>query len=121
MSKVHHTKYKPLYEAYILDTVEDVDGNPLPNRQAKINRLFERFYSEKKWDIEHEGKRFAMIDWLAGLALNIPYCNSDVVELAIALGSIDENPSDKMFQKVCDNYWAFMANIIFGMEKEVQS
>ena len=121
MSKVHHTKYKPLYEAFILDTVEDEDGNPLPNRQAKINRLFERFTSEYGWRVEQVGKHFAMIDWLQGLALNIPYTNSDAVELAIAFGSIDENPSDKLFERVCDNYWAFMANIILGMEKEVQS
>ena len=118
--KVHHTKYKPLYEAYILDTVEDEDGNPLPNRQTKINRLFERFQSEYGWRVDQVGKHKAMTDWLQGLALNIPYTNVDAVELAIAMGSIDPNPSDKLFEKVCDNYWRFMANIILGMEKEYQ-
>lgn len=118
--KVHHTKYKPLYEAYILDTVEDVDGNPLPNRQAKINRLFQRFYSEYGHRVQEVGKHFAMIDWLSGVALPIPVYNVDIVELAIALGSIDDDPSDKLFDSVCANYFGFMANIILGMEKEYQ-
>jgi hypothetical protein len=121
MSKVHHTVYKPRYQAYILDTVKDEDGNPLPHRQAKINRLFERFNSEKRWHIEQEGKRVAMVDWLQGIALAIPVYNSDIVELAIAFGSIDDNPSDKLFERVCANYFGFMANIILGMESEVTS
>ena len=121
MSKVHHTKYKRLYETYILDTVQDVDGNPLPHRQAKINRLFERFQSEYCWRVGQVGKHFAMIDWLQGIALPIPVYNSDIVELAIAFGSIDDNPSDKLFERVCANYFGFMANIILGMESEVTS
>ena len=118
--KVHHTKYKPRYEAYILDTITDYDGNELPTREAKINHLFERFNSEYGWRVDQVGKQKAMADWLSGLAIDIPYCNTDVVKLAIEMGSIDPNPSDKLFYRVCDNYWSFMANIILGMEKEYQ-
>jgi len=114
--KVHHTKYKPRYEAYILDTVTDYDGNELPTREAKINHLFERFNSEYGWRVDQVGKQKAMTDWLQGLAINIPYTYSDCVDLAIKMGSIDPNPSDKLIEKVCDNYWSFMANIILGME-----
>jgi len=115
--KVHHTKYKPLYEEYILDTVTDENGNELPTRKAKIKRLFERFYSEKKWHIERDGIRVAMTDWLQGLALPIAYTNVDIVELAVKMGSIDPSPSDKLFDRVVDNYWSFMANITLGLEK----
>ena len=114
--KVHHTKYKPRYEAYILDTVTDYEGNELPNRQAKVERLFERFWQEKNWQVERDGIRVAMIDWLQGLALPIAYTNVDIVELAVKMGSIDPAPSDELFDRVVDNYWSFMANIILGME-----
>ena len=114
--KVHHTVYKPRYEAYILDAITDIDGNELPSRQSKIERLFDRINSEFGCNIARIGKQKAIAEWLQGMALNIDYYNQDIVDLAIKFGSIDENPSDKLYNKVCENYWLFMANIICGME-----
>jgi len=62
------------------------------------------------------GKQKAIAEWLSGLALNIEYYNDEIVELAVKFGSIDPNPSDKLYSKVVENYWSFMANIILGME-----
>ena len=42
------------------------------------------------------------------------YWNDDIVPLAIKMGSIDENPSEKLQARVIDNYWSFMANIILS-------
>ena len=114
--KVHHTKYKPLYEEYILEDITDVDGNELPTKEAKIKRLFEQFNSECGWRVAQVGKQKAIAYWLSGLPLGITYWNDEMVELAVKFGSIDPNPSDKLKEKVCDNYWSFMANIILGME-----
>lgn len=119
--KVHHTKYKTAYEAYILQFIEDENGNQPPNKQASIERLFERFNSEYGWRVDQVGKHQAVIDWLQGLALPIACYNDEIVDLAIDLQSIDENPSDKLRERVVDHYWSFMANIILGMEKRVQS
>ena len=52
-----------------------------------------------------------------GLAIDIEYYYDGIVDLAIKFGSIDENPSDKLYNKVCENYWLFMANVICGMEQ----
>ena len=53
--KVHHTKYKPRYEAYILDHI-DVDYETSHDHQrAKIN--FNKANREKKIDIEQMGTR----------------------------------------------------------------
>jgi hypothetical protein len=115
-NKVHHTVYKPRYEAYILDAVTDKNGDELPTREAKIERLFDRFNSEYGFNIARMGKQKAIAEWLSGMAINIEcYCD-DIVKLAIKFGSIDKNPSDKLYNKVCENYWSFMANIIVGME-----
>ena len=59
-----------------------------------------------------------MTDWLQGLALNIEYWDDAIIDLAVRLGSIDENPSKKLQEQVCDNYWRFMANIILGFEPQ---
>lgn len=118
--KVHHTKYKPRYEAYILENLDfDYDGkliNAKPSKDEKIRYLAKRFKREKKWQIEQEGTRPALIDWLAGMALPIPCYNGDIIELAERLGSIDENPSDQLIDRVVENYFPFMANIILNME-----
>ena len=119
MAKLHHTAYKKNYKEYILSCIEeDFDGNPLTSDTDKINFLFERFYSEYGWRVEQVGKFSAMTDWLQGLALNIEYWNDAIIDLAVRLGSIDENPSEKLQDKVCENYWRFMANIILGFEPQ---
>ena len=117
MTKLHHTEYKKNYKNYILSTIEeDGEGNPLKTDQEKINYIFDRFNSEYGWNIERVGKQKAMTEWLQGLALNIEYWNDAIVPLAIKMGSIDPNPSEKLQSKVIENYWAFMANVILSFE-----
>ena len=123
--KLHHTEYKKNYKAYILECIstefnwDDLIEKDLSDDDL-INYLFDRFYSECGWAIPREGKRSAMTGWLQGLAIAIPYTYSDVIELAVEMGSIDENPSEELEDRVIDNYFSFMANIILSFEiKEV--
>jgi len=117
MTKLHHTEYKKNYKNYILSTiVEDGEGKPLTTDQEKINYIFDRFNSEYGFMIERVGKQKAMSEWLSGLALDLEYYYSDIIKLAIKMGSIDENPSEKMQSKICEKYWDFMANIIMSFE-----
>ncbi len=121
MSKLHHTKYKDNYKKYILSTIqEDGEGKPIKTDEEKVKYIFDRFYSEYGWNVARVGKQKAMANWLAGLALDIEYYYSDIVKLAVKMGSINENPSEKLQSKICENYWSFMANVILGFEpKEV--
>ena len=122
MAKLHHTEYKKNYKNYILSNIhEDIEGNPISSEADKINYIFDRFNSEYGWRVNQVGKVAAMVDWLQGLALNIEFYNDEIINLAIRLGSIDENPSEKLQDRVIENYWDFMANIILGFEtrKEV--
>ena len=117
MTKLHHTEYKKNYKNYILSTIDDNGwGKPLKTDQEKIKYIFDRFNSEYGFMIERVGKQKAMAEWLSGLALSIEYMNDDIVKLAIEMGSIDENPSEKLKAKVIDNYWSFMANVILWFE-----
>ena len=118
MGKLHHTAYKKNYKKYILEclkTEDDLIGKQ-PTEEELINYLFDRFFSEYGWLMERVGKQQALIDWLQGLAINIPYWDEDIINLAIEMGSIDENPNEKLKEKVCDNYWSFMANAILSFE-----
>ena len=120
--KLHHTEYKKNYKAYILECISTEDDliNKDLSDDEKINYLFERFYSEYGFLVERQGKHSAMTDWLSGLAINIPYTYSDIIELAVNMGSIDESPSEELEDRVIENYFSFMANIILSFEiKEV--
>ena len=47
MTKVHHTVYKPRYEAFILDHIErDNEEKKLTTRAEKIAHIFNRFNNE---------------------------------------------------------------------------
>ena len=117
MTKLNHTEYKKNYKKYILDCVQlDCEEKELKTDQEKINYIFDRFNSEYGWNIERVGKFKAMSEWLSGLALPIEYYYDDIVKLAIKMGSIDENPSDKLRYRVEQGYFDFMANIILGFE-----
>jgi hypothetical protein len=117
MTKLHHTEYKKNYKKYILDCVQlDCEEKELKTDQEKINYIFDRFNSEYGWKVERVGKFKAMSDWLSGLALPIEYYYDDIVELAVRMGSIDENPNYKIRSKVEQGYFDFMANIILGFE-----
>ena len=117
MTQLHHTEYKKNYKNYILSTIEeDGEGKPLTTDQEKINYIFDRFNSEYGFMIERVGKQKAMAEWLSGLALDIEYYYYDIVKLAIEMGAIDPNPSDKLRNKVEQGYWDFMSNVILGFE-----
>jgi hypothetical protein len=101
--KLHHTEYKKNYINYLLT-----------ENECKINDIFKRFNDEYGWRIKQSGERVAMVEWLQGLALVMPYYYDDIVQLAIDMGSIEENPSEKLKDKIQENYFEFMANIILG-------
>ena len=121
MTKLHHTEYKKNYKKYILSTIETgINDEPLKTDEQKIKYIFDRFYSE--YYIPGKGnKQKAMSEWLSGLALDIEFYYSDIVNLAIKMGSINPDPDDKLRNKVEQGYFDFMANIILGFEpKEVK-
>ena len=122
MSKLHHTKYKENYKNYILDCIDSEDDliNQELTRDQKIQYLFNRFNSEYGWNIQRVGKYKAMQEWLSGLAINIPYTYFDIIELAKEMGSIDSNPSEALKDRVCENYFSFMAQMVLLLEDELE-
>ena len=120
--KLHHNKYKENYKQYILSTIEtDTNDQPITTEREKINYIFNRFNSEYAWNIKRIGKQKALAEWLSGLALDIPFYYQDIIELAVDMGSIEPNPSDKVIERVEQGYWDFMANIILGFNPDPTS
>ena len=50
----------------------------------------------------------AVTNWLQGLALNIPFYDWDILELAKSTGQ--DVTTEAKEDKILNNYWVFMAN-----------
>jgi len=120
--KLHHTAYKKNYKKYVLECLknEDIFTDKKPTDEELINYLFDRFNSEYGFNIQRVGKQKALTEWLQGLAINIPFYYEDIINLAVDMGSIEPNPSDKIEDIVINGYWSFMANIILSFEPKSQ-
>lgn len=103
--KLHHTKYKQNIINYLLE-----------ENETTPQEILARFESEYGWNIERKGRRGAMVEWLSGLALSMPCYYDEIIDFAIKMGSIDDNPTEKQKDKIIENYFPFMANIILTME-----
>jgi len=99
---------RTLYDAISSDGFEGCDYfNPCKTEYDKALFSFKRFLSEYGFFVKRDGLRSALIDWLQGLALNIPFCYCDII--ALAEKSQNRTISDKEADKICDNYFPFMA------------
>jgi len=120
--KLHYTKYHENYKNYILDCISNEDDliNKELNRKEKIEYLFNRFYSEYGFMIERIGKQKTIAEWLSGLAINIPYAYEDIISMAKNLGSVDDNLSSVQEDRICENYFNFMACMVLLLEDEIK-
>ena len=118
MSKLHYTKYQENYKNYILDCIDSEDDliNKELTKEEKIKYLFDRFYSEYGFMVERVGKQKAIAEWLSGLAIDIAFTNYDIVKLAVKMGSLDEDPTEKERDQIVNNYFNFIAKIILKMD-----
>jgi len=113
--KLHHTKYKKNYINYILENLDVSWDMP---EQDRISHLSDRFNEENGYMVARVGKQKAIAEWLSGLALPIPFYYEDIIDLAVEMGSIEPNPSEKTRELICDRYWDIMANILLPVIKE---
>ena len=60
-----------------------------------------------------------MTEWLSGLAINIVCYNHEIIELAVKMGSVNEDPTEKERDQIVDNYFNFMAKVILKMEDKI--
>ena len=120
--KLHHTKYTENYKNFILKRLDsDGDLKEDASREDRIIYLTNRINAEYGWGIQKYGERKAISQWLQGIPIDIPVWYDEIVDLAIEMGSIDENPSKAVEQKVIDDYFLFMADIIIKLRKELTS
>ncbi len=84
------------WEKHLLNAIE-TQGFENCNYYQTENPLkfaYDRFMSEKGWQVKREGMEKALNDWLSGLALNVAFNNHEILTLGKEWGEINETPSE---------------------------
>lgn len=101
-----------IVKRYIIERIcSDSYGEEPETVADKIRFLESTFNSEYGFFIERHGRQEALTQWLQGLpsALNIDFCNSDILDLAVKWGSISENATEFQKDKILDNWFKLLA------------
>ena len=92
-----------------LDDCDELNAYGLPPKEI-IEIIRTDFYGSQMWAVSRYGSQQAITDWLQGLALPIDYTYYNIIQLAKEWGSIPQDATAKQEDKICDDYWWFMAN-----------
>jgi hypothetical protein len=93
----------------ILESFEDLDGADDRSPEEQISYAANRFLSEMGWRIQQVGKQKAAFDWVQGLALNVPYLNYDIIQLAKESGILRKNAREATEDRFIERYWKTLA------------
>lgn len=92
--KKYQTAYQTLIDGIDQDGFEDCEYY---NPENPIVFCYHRFIKEYDHEVKRFGLHKALVNWLQGLALNIPYTNGEIMK------------KFNLNEKQVDRYWDFMA------------
>lgn len=101
---------KRFYAEIFLDAIQSADGGEDLTGKDAFTFAYEKFQAEMGWQVSREGMQRSTKDWLQGLALNIPFNNHEILQLAQQTGHLPENPTESQEDKIVEDYWDFMAH-----------
>jgi hypothetical protein len=132
MLRTNSKKYLSNIQNYLLDAINTGDFKIIKNNSGLMpfnedaqkiafvmycyNLEYNHAYNVKRYP--NEQTRFA--NWLSGLpsVLNIPFYPSGIIELAKELQEV-ETYDQKTKDKICDNYFNFMAYHILKLNQKL--
>jgi len=116
--KLHHTKYKKNYSIFILDSIKPYEEDQPIKEDQKLNYLIDTFKKESGFNNKTDHFQNSFSYWLSGLpsVINLPFYNEDVIDLAVKMGSIEEDPNQKTKDKITNNYFNFMSYMVLDMK-----
>jgi len=103
---------RAFYHNYLLDSIDGDDyGVVVETPKEKMAFLLDCLTKEYGHMIERVGQFKALSEWLSGLpgAIYMPYTYCDIIKLAKESGSLPYDATEKQEERVCENYWNYMA------------
>jgi len=103
---------RAFYHNYLLDSIDGDDyGVTTETPKEKVTFLLDCFTKEFGHEIKRQGQFKALSEWLSGLpsAVYMPYNYCEILALAADSGSLPADATKKQEDRVCENYWNYMA------------
>jgi hypothetical protein len=97
---------------FILESI-DFDGygiNPATDNEKIVAAM--NVCRDEVGHIERkEGRQVMVAHWFSSLCsvISLPYLYADIIPLAVKWGSIPANHTDAQAEKICINWWNYMA------------
>jgi hypothetical protein len=96
---------------YLLSII-DFDGYELEKQPATDNEKVLAAFQIAKAEVGHIRNRQEMIEyWFSGLCsvVSLPYLCADIIPLAVKWGSLPADYTDKQADKICQNWFHYLA------------
>lgn len=108
--KLTGRELKKFYAQIFVDAIQSTEGGEDLEGKDAFAFAYDKFLGEMGWQVSREGMQRAVRDWLQGLALNIPFNNHEILQLAQQTGHLPESPTEHQEDKILEEYWDFMAS-----------
>jgi hypothetical protein len=132
MLRTNSKKYIANIQNYLINAINTEDFKIIKNNSglipfnedaqkiAFVMSCYESEFNHKYNQSRHPNEQDRFANWLAGLpsVLNIPFYNDDIINLAKELQEV-ETYAEKMEQRICENYFIFMAYHILKLNKKL--
>ena len=124
MLRTNSKKYLANIQNYLLDAINTDDHKTEATTHAEkiafVMACYNSEFNHKFNQARHPNEQTRFANWLAGLpsVLNIPFYNDDIINLAKELQEV-ETYAEKMEQRICDNYFNFMAYHILKLNQKL--
>jgi hypothetical protein len=123
MKTTNTNEYNNKVKAYLLERVDSsgYDQDPQTDRE-KFDFLLGCFKSEMGWNIERVGMQTALKEWLSGLpsSLTVDFTYCDIIATAKAWGSLEESSTEAQIDKICQNWFNFVAVKILQLDRKIK-
>ena len=124
MLRTNSKKYLSNIQNYLIDAINTDDHKTEATTHAEkiafVMACYNSEFNHKYNQARHPNEQTRFANWLAGLpsVLNIPFYNDDIINLAKELQEV-ETYAEKMEQRICDNYFNFMAYHILKLNQKL--
>ncbi len=124
MLRTNSKKYIANIENYLIDAIytenHKTEATTDAQKIAFLMSCYDSEFNHKYNAIRYPNEQERFANWLAGLpsAISIPFYYNDIIELAKQLQEVDVY-SEKTEQRICENYFNFMAYHILKLNNKL--
>ena len=112
------TRKLDFFESLIMEAIKAEDDMP---QEAQEDVRKGVYYLLERLDGEMGGTTYKLAqNWLAGLAVHIPFENHDILERAKSFGVLAVNAGDDTLDNFLTSYFGNLASALFGLRAELK-